>query len=392
MAGGEGVTAGQRCKILFPRVFRARSAENGLARADNPMVGSAYDVRLSSVTPDAHFMKLLLTLALAAGLAGSLPAADAPRKLPAPPAKPVAYDDPAKTDSDFPWVGEYMGKMRDTDFAIQVIALGMGRFDIVMCPGGLPGAGWTKQPSVRQRMGGKREGEGSQASLRFSGNGWNGTLRGDVVELLDFKSTSIGRLNRVDRKSETLGAKPPEGAVVIFDGTSLEAFKEGAKMTKDGLLEKGCTTRQEFGDCTVHIEFRLPYMPDARGQARGNSGIYLAGRYEVQMLDSFGLNGENNECGGIYTVAKPQVNMCLPPLAWQTFDIDYQAPLFNEKGEKTSDAEITVRHNGVLVQDSVKVPAPTRSAPFPHDGLQGPLHLQDHGTPVVYRNIWVVKK
>lgn len=342
-------------------------------------------------------MKLLLCLAFTAGFVLPLAAADAPKK-PEPPKKPesqkkpAAYDDPAKTDPDFPLVGEFAGKMREADFAVQILASGQGRFDVVMCPGGLPGAGWTKQPSTRQRMGGKREGEGAQSALKFSGNGWNGILRGDIVDLNDFKGTSIGRLNRVQRQSETLGAKPPEGAIVLFDGTSLDAFKEGAKMTPDGLLTQGCATKQEFGDCTIHIEFRLPYMPDARGQARGNSGIYLAGRYEIQMLDSFGLNGENNECGGIYTVARPQVNMCLPPLTWQTYDIDFQAPIYNDKGEKNLDAEITVRHNGILIHDQVKVPGPTRSAPLPKDGPQGPIHLQDHGTPVRYRNIWVVKK
>jgi hypothetical protein len=325
-------------------------------------------------------------------------AADAAKK-PDAPAKPLvavkgpaAYDDPEHTDADFPWVGEYTGKMREANFAIQIVALGNGKFDAVLCPGGLPGAGWTKQPNPRQRMSGKREGEGAQASLRIAGNGWRGVLKGDQIELKDFKGISIGRLDQVERKSPTLGAKPPEGAVVLFDGKSVDAFKPGAKTTKDGLLMQGCTSKEEFGDCTIHIEFRVPYMPDARGQARGNSGIYLAGRYEVQMLDSFGLNGENNECGGLYTVAKPQVNMCLPPLAWQTYDIEYQAPQFDEKGAKTEDAEVTVRHNGVLIHQDVKIPGPTRSAPFPKEGPTGPVYLQDHGTPVRYRNIWVVKR
>jgi len=312
----------------------------------------------------------------------------APKVIP----KPAAFDDPAKTDADFPLQGEYVGKFRDTDFAFQVIALGKGLFDAVLCPGGLPGAGWTKQPASRQHVSGKRETNASDAPVRFSSNGWTGLLNGTTLELSDFKGSPIGKLERVERTSPTMGAKPPEGAVVLFDGTSVAAFKDGAKMTQDGLLMQGCTTKEAFGDCELHIEFRLPYMPEARGQSRGNSGIYLISRYEVQMLDSFGLSGENNECGGIYTISKPQVNVCYPPLTWQTYDIEFKAPLFDDKGVKTADAQITVKHNGVLVQDKVTIPKPTAAAPVGTDGKLGTLYLQDHGTPVRYRNIWLVKK
>ena len=118
---------------------------------------------------------------------------------------------------------------------------------------------------------------------------------------------------------------------MLFDGKSADAFK-GGKMTEDGLLMQGCTSKQKFGSCKVHIEFRTPYQPEDRGQARGNSGIYVGARYECQMLDSFGLKGENNECGGLYSVKAPDVNMCLPPLAWQTYDIDYTAAKY--EGDK----------------------------------------------------------
>jgi hypothetical protein len=188
-----------------------------------------------------------------------------------------------------------------------------------------------------------------------------------------------------------LGAAPPEGAVVLFDGKSTDQFP-GAKMTDDGLLIAGATSGPKFGSCRVHLEFLLPYMPAARGQGRANSGCYLQGRYEVQILDSFGLDGLNNECGGIYTVRAPSVNMCLPPLAWQTYDIDFTAAKYDAQGTKVADAHLTVRHNGVLIHENVPVPEATRAAPVKDGPEHGPLYLQDHGNPVRFRNIWVVPR
>ena len=301
-----------------------------------------------------------------------------------------AKEDAALREEEFAIQGEFVGKMRDADFAFQVIALDKGVFDAVLCPGGLPGEGWTKQPAIRQRVSGKREGAGTV--VRFSGNGWTGVLKDDDIQLTDFKGTNIGSLKRVHRTSPTQGMAPPAGAVVLFDGKGLGAFKKGARITPDGLLMQGCTSLQEFGDCTLHLEFQLSFMPEQRGQGRSNSGVYLEGRYEVQVLDSFGLNGENNECGGIYTIAKPQVNMCYPPQTWQTYDLEFQAPDFDAAGKKTEDAHITVKHNGVLIHDGVAIPHPTSAAPFPTEATKGPLYLQDHGNQVRYRNIWVMPK
>jgi hypothetical protein len=108
------------------------------------------------------------------------------------------------------------------------------------------------------------------------------------------------------------------------------------------------------------------------------------------MLDSFGLEGKNNECGGLYEIRDPDVNMCFPPLQWQTYDIQFSAAKFDENGNKTENARMTVRHNGVVVHEDVEVPRATRAAPLPEGPAPGFLHLQDHGSPVRFRNIWVV--
>ena len=112
----------------------------------------------------------------------------------------------------------------------------------------------------------------------------------------------------------------------------------------------------------------------------------------MQVLDSFGLKGENNECGGIYTLAKPALNMCYPPLAWQTYDIDFIAAKYDDGGKKTKNAVVTIKHNGVAIHENLELKEPTPGNGKPEDASGGPLQLQGHGNPVFYRNIWVVAK
>lgn len=164
------------------------------------------------------------------------------------------------------------------------------------------------------------------------------------------------------------------------------------RLLEGGIMEVtsgGIVSKEVFNDHRVHLEWRTPFMPDKREQARGNSGVYLQGRYEVQILDSYGLEGKDNEAGGIYTVSPPRINMCYPPLQWQTYDIEFRAPRYDEDGNKTAHATLTVWHNGVLVQDAVEAPYFTRAHVGGVMSEPGPLHLQDHGNPVWFRNIWV---
>jgi hypothetical protein len=210
-------------------------------------------------------------------------------------------------------------------------------------------------------------------------------------------------LKHVVRLSPNLGARPPEGAVVLFDGTSLGGWERrdvkqretpvGWKVA-DGAMEVvpgtgDIMTKRKFTDFQLHIEFRSPFMPEARGQARGNSGVYLQGRYEVQVLDSYGLKGEDNECGGIYKVGAPSVNMCAPPGQWQSYDVTFHAPRFGPDGKKLNDARITVMHNGIIVHEGLEIPGPTGGAVEDNVQLPGPILLQDHGNLVQYRNIWL---
>jgi len=313
-----------------------------------------------------------------------------------PPDNQVSTD-PAAADADFPFQGEYEGVVTheagETKFGVQVIALGDGKFTAVAYPGGLPGAGWT--PPDKITGGGVREEDVVELEgVDLGGTKRRGTIRGGSLHVLDDAAGTIATLSKVERQSPTLGAKPPANAIVIFDGPGPVDENEtlvNPRITADGLLMEGAVTKQEFGDATWHIEFLLPYQPSARGQGRGNSGAYFQGRYEVQMLDSFGLEGKNNECGGIYSVAAPSVNMCLPPLTWQTYDVEVTSPKY-EGDTKVKDARLTVRHNGVVIHDDVEVPKVTPSGRDGPDKTRGPLYLQDHGNPVRYRNIWVLPK
>ncbi|NCQ26673.1 MAG: DUF1080 domain-containing protein [Armatimonadetes bacterium CG_4_10_14_3_um_filter_66_18] len=228
---------------------------------------------------------------------------------------------------------------------------------------------------------------------------WTGKLEGGVLTgTVDGKDKGTFTLKQAERTSPTLGQKPPAGAIVLFDGTNLDAWQKRDGKPAEWRLVEGeamqvgggdVLTKEEFGDFRLHLEFRTPYMPTSGGQGRGNSGVYVQGRYEVQVLDSYGLEGADNECGGIYQIAQPAANMCFPPLAWQTYDMTFQAPRFGPQGERLAGARVTVMHNGVTIHDDLELPHVTPGGVSDKESPTGPLLLQDHGNPVQYRNIWI---
>jgi hypothetical protein len=304
------------------------------------------------------------------------------------PSKNGTYTDPSKVDVDYSIQGEYAGEVEGSKAGAQVIALGDGKFDIVGYPGGLPGAGWDGDKENRVR--GKGQIVDGKTSFEMA-NGLKVSLKSEVMNVTS-DGEVVGSLKRMVRKSPTLGKKPPEGAVVLFDGKKhgADLWKSG-RVSDDGLLMEGCTSKQTFGDFKIHFEFRTPYKPKARGQGRGNSGFYAHGRYEVQVLDSFGLEGQHNECGGIYSTKAPAFNMCFPPLTWQTYDIDFTAAKF-EDGKKIANAKMTVHHNGVLIHDETVCDHATTASPMKEGPQPGPVFFQNHGNPVRFNNVWVVKK
>lgn len=198
-------------------------------------------------------------------------------------------------------------------------------------------------------------------------------------------------------------AKPPPGAIVLFDGKDTSAWVhrksgepcawevvDGALVVKPGTPD--LMTKQEFGDYRLHIEFWLPLMPDRSGQGRANSGVYNHGRYEIQMLDSW----ENSTyqfggCGAIYGQKDPDQNTIKPPETWNTYDILFYAPRFDSEGNLLAKPRISVWHNGIRIHRDIEIEkSPTTAGLEGPRPRKGPVLLQNHGSPLRFRNIWLV--
>lgn len=308
----------------------------------------------------------------------------------------------AVADDDDMIMGNYQGGFTSGDWAnyhirAQVVAQSKTAHRIVLF------IGENADTAVRQEAAGKvRKGVAvfkDTVSLPALGGSFkleatieNETLKGTLKDQQGKEAAF--ELKRVFIEPPTLGMVPPEGAVSLFDGTNITNWERTPLhwcLTGDGAMEvcsSSFKTVGEYGSGLYHVEFRTPFMPTERGQGRGNSGVYLLGRYEVQVLDSFGVEPADNLCGGIYSFATPIADAILPPLQWQTYDITFSAPTFGADGAKLTNARIHVLHNGIVVHDNAELAAGTPGGVSDKEATAGPLLLQDHGNQVRFRNIW----
>lgn len=238
-----------------------------------------------------------------------------------------------------------------------------------------------------------------------------GILTGGLVSTTDAQPSTQWPIHSKDRPQPRVvrpptnawTVAPPADATVLFDGTNLARWRkdDGAApgwKVESGYMEVvagtgGIMTRDGFGDAQLHVEWMAPLPAKGEGQDRGNSGVFLMGRYEVQVLDSYGnITYPDGQASAIYGQYPPLVNASRPPGEWQTYDIIFHRPRFDAAGKVTAPARMTVLHNGVLVHDNAVLSGPTAHQARPayerhEDRL--PISLQDHGAPVRYRNIWI---
>lgn len=328
---------------------------------------------------------LLLMLSLVLGLGSAHSFVDAP-----------AMESFFPTEAD-PFMGDYRGRWSedeevDPEIGAQVIPRGRDRYEIRLVP----------KLYMRCPPHAIIDAKLKDGVISFKRDGYFGEIR-DNGTITGGRGTgrTTFEMKKVKMLSPNLGAAPPENAQILFDGTNLDAWTktEGYKIIDGGVLlvtpDSGTMeTAGKFTDVQLHVEFRLPYMPDATGQARGNSGVFCQDRYETQVLDSYGLEGYFNECGALYKASAPRVNACLPPLEWQSYDITYTAPRYNADGKLEALPRMTTYQNGVLIQNDVEIPWLTdwkekdRLDDPPRE--PGSIKLQGHNNFVQYRNIWVV--
>ena len=282
--------------------------------------------------------------------------------------------------------GLYEGALKDVKFEARVVAMGKDAYKIYVRQALADGK------TGKVELDGKVEGDAVTFKNKGGDVEWTGAYAAGSI-----KGSAGGtafEMKRVERKSPSMGKKPPAGAIILLDGKNFGELTpakptEEWKAAEDGSIQVpkgGMNSKQQF-DCSydMHVEFNCPLMPAARGQGRGNSGCYQCNGDEVQVLDSFGMDTyKGGGCGGLYNYKDPDVFdvfslASLPPLEWQTYDIEYRVE--KKDGKLVGKPKITVLHNGIKIHDG---------AELKNDAKKGGFNFQDHGNPVRYRNIWLV--
>lgn len=303
--------------------------------------------------------------------------------------KGPAFTSAPKKDPNFALMGEFVGEIKTDNektrrLGLQIRHVGNNAFEAISFLGGLPGQEGHDSNAI------KMIGQRSEDFVVLSGGPWAIFVEKENCLLLNRRGEQVGKLTRIHRVSPTLGAPAPENATIIFDGSNVDQFTN-AQISEDGLLMEGADIKPMFQDFNMHVEFRIPYMPQADGQSRGNSGLYLQSRYECQVLDSFALQPLFDGLGALYRFKVPDLNMAFPPLSWQTYDIHFTAPRWAADGTKIRNAHLTAWVNGVKVQDNQALPNKT-GAGQEEEPILLPIRIQNHGDPVRFRNIWIVDR
>lgn len=308
--------------------------------------------------------------------------------------EPSGYEDAFPVDPDpfmGNWTGQWLSGDKEPEIAAQVVPLGEDRYRIII----------QNKLDVRCAPYAVVEETAAAGVLKFETDALFGEIRDGQFTGGKVDEARLFRMTPAELPSPTLNAKPPRGATILFDGSNMDAWRttKGWNITEHGTLlvtpgSPDLMSNERFTDMQLHVEFRLPYRPSNRGQDRGNSGVYLQGAYEVQILDSFGLHGYFDECGALYKIAAPKVNACRPPLQWQTYDVTYTGPRYRDDGEVGAYARVTVYHNGVLIHNDLELPRRTggedkRARSHPRQAQN--LKLQEHEDYIEFRNIWLVE-
>lgn len=295
-----------------------------------------------------------------------------------------------------PFMGEYEGQWENEkiipEAAAMVIGLGDDKYRVIV----------TTRLDMRAPIQLDKVYEAKKGKIKIKEGDFYGTISakdGTFIGGRGDKKTF--EMKKLDRKSKYAHLPPPEGADVLYDGNGFDAWKDAEgweeldnnimMVTPDGgyLISK-----KTYKDVTLHVEFRLSYMPKKMGQGRSNSGVFISDEYEIQVLDSFGLDGVYNECGALYKTSAPRVNATYPPLQWQTYDIIFKNAVYDEATDTMTNPVITVYHNDILIHSAEELPwVPGHSAKDRaerHHLEPGHIRLQAHNDFVQYRNVWVL--